>query len=92
MYETVKHIYKNALKCKNSINAEEFNLERSAPAAQKQMALFNKICLVLILLIWKMGSQILVKNIRCHPKYPSHEQLISVFSWKSPGQPLWLSY
>lgn len=42
MYETVKHIYKNALKYKNSTNAEEFNLERSAPPAQKWIALFNK--------------------------------------------------
>lgn len=54
MYETVRHIYKNALEFKNSTNAEEFNLEKSAPPAQKQMALFNKICLVLILLIRKM--------------------------------------
>lgn len=35
-----------------------------------------------ILLIWKMGSQILVKNIICHAEYPSHGQLISVFSGK----------
>lgn len=35
MCETVKHIYKNALKFKNSTNAEEFNLESNAPPAQK---------------------------------------------------------
>lgn len=79
----MRHIHKNALEFKNSTNAEEFNLEKSAPPAQKQIALFNKICLVLILLIRKMWSQFLMKNnIRCHPEYSSHRQLISVFSGK----------
>lgn len=71
---------KIALEFKNSTNAEEFILERNAPPAQKWMALFNK-----ILLIWKMWSQFLIKNIRCHPEYPSHGQLISVFSGKVLG-------
>lgn len=86
MYKTVEHIHKNApprILELNLTNAEKFNLGKSAPLAQKQITLFNKLCLVHILLILKLWSQFLMKNnFRCHPEYPSQGQLISVYSGK----------
>lgn len=70
MHETAKHIYENALEFKNLTNAEEFNLERSAPPAQKWMALFNKIYHITDL---ENGKSDFNEKIKYHPEYPSQD-------------------
>lgn len=69
----------NAPEFKNLTNAEEFNLERSAPPAQKWMALFNKICHITDL---ENGKSDFNEKHQISSRIPITGQLISVFSGK----------